>query len=340
MIELQRIAEVVGGVVLGDPKHRVDSIRSLEKATARSITFFSDPKLKRRLSGCTAGAVLISPQDADLFSGNRVVVADPYLAYARISGLFKPPRSRSGGQAAASSAWIADTASVDDSVAIGQFSTIDDQAKLAKGVVIGHSVHIGAGVVIGQDSVIEDQVVIQAGCLIGKRCHVSSGAVIGASGFGYAASADRWEKIEQLGAVRIGDDVDVGANTTIDRGALGYTIIEDGVKLDNQIQIAHNVWVGENTIMAGCSAVAGSARIGRRCKIGGRVSILGHLEIVDDVTIMTNSLVVKNIREAGEYASMITVQPVRQWRKNLAIIRQLDKLMHRRNRSGAPDHEQ
>ncbi len=330
MIELGRIAEVVDGVVLGDSKHRVDSVKSLEKATDRSITFFSNPKLKRHLSVCTAGAVLISPQHADLFSGNRVVVTDPYLAYARISGLFKPARSRNM-QKVDSSTWVAETASIDNSVVIGKCSTIDDQVKLAKGVVVGNCVNIGAGVVIEQESVIEDQVVIQAGCRVGKRCHISSGAVIGASGFGYAPSADRWEKIEQLGAVRIGDDVDVGANTTIDRGTLEYTIIENGVKLDNQIQIAHNASVGENTIMAGCCAVAGSTRIGRRCKIGGRVSILGHLEIADDVTIMANSMVAKSIRDAGEYASMITVQPVKQWRKNLAIIRQLDKLMRRRN---------
>ncbi len=336
MIKLSRIAEVANGSVLGDPEYKVDSIRSLEEATARAITFFSDPKLKRHLSACTAGAVLISPQHAELFSGNRVVVADPYLAYARISGLFKPVRS-CGGPAMAAEAWVADTACVDDSVVIGQFSTIDERVKLARGVVIGHSVHIGAGVVIGQDSVIEDQVVIQAGCRLGKRCHISSGVVIGASGFGYAQSADRWEKIEQLGSVRIGDDVDIGANTTIDRGALGHTILENGVKLDNQIQIAHNVCVGENTIMAGCSAVAGSVRIGRRCKIGGRVSILGHLEIVDDVTVMANSLIAKSVCNAGEYASMITAQPVRQWRKNLAIIRQLDKLMQRRNFAGKPE---
>lgn len=339
MIELGRIAEVVDGVVLGDSKHRVDSVKSLEKATDRSITFFSNPKLKRHLSVCTAGAVLISPQHADLFSGNRVVVTDPYLAYARISRLFKPVRSRNM-QKVDPSTWVADTAFIDNSVVIGKCSTIDDQVKLAKGVVIGNCVNIGAGVVIGQESVIEDQVVIQAGCRVGKRCHISSGAVIGASGFGYAPSADRWEKIEQLGAVRIGDDVDVGANTTIDRGTLEYTIIENGVKLDNQIQIAHNASVGENTIMAGCSAVAGSTRIGRRCKIGGRVSILGHLEIADDVTIMANSMVAKSICEAGEYASMITVQPVKQWRKNLAIIRQLDKLMRKRNRLEKPDHEQ
>ncbi len=338
MIELERIAGMVDGVVLGDPKYRVDSIKSLEKATARSITFLSDSKLKGHLSDCTAGAVLISPQDAALFSGNRVVVADPYLAYARISRLFRPARS---GNGQAAEAWVSDTASVDNSVVIGKFSTIDDQVKLYSDVVIGHSVHIGAGVVIGQGSVIEDQVVIQSGCRVGKRCHISSGVVIGASGFGYAPSAGRWEKIEQLGEVRIGDDVDVGANTTIDRGALGHTIVENGVKLDNQIQIAHNVCIGENTIMAGCSAVAGSTRIGRRCKIGGRVSILGHLEIADDVTIMANSLVAKSVCDAGEYASMISVQPVRQWRKNLAIIRQLDKLIRKRNFTGktGADHE-
>ena len=339
MVELSRIAEVVNGVVLGDSKHRVDSIKSLEKATDRSITFYSDPKLKRHLSSCTAGAVLISPENADLFSGNRVVVADPYLAYARISRLFRPARSRNR-QNVDPSARVADTASLDESVVIGKCSTIDDEVQLAKGVLIGNCVNIGPGVVVEQDSVIEDQVVIQAGCRIGKRCHISSGVVIGASGFGYAPSADRWEKIEQLGAVSIGDDVDIGANTTIDRGALENTIIENGVKLDNQIQIAHNVCVGENTIMAGCSAVAGSTRIGKRCKIGGRVAILGHLEIVDDVTILANSMVSNNIGETGEYASMITVQPVKQWRKNLAIIRQLDKLMRRINRLEKPDHDQ
>ena len=339
MVELSRIAEVVNGVVIGDSKHRVDSIKSLEKATDRSITFFSDPKLKHHLSACTAGAVLISPEYADLFSGNRVVVADPYLAYARISRLFRPARSRNR-QNVDPSARVADTASLDGNVVIGKFSTIDDQVQLAKGVLIGNCVNIGPGVVVEQDSVIEDQVVIQAGCRIGKRCHISSGVVIGASGFGYAPSADRWEKIEQLGAVSIGDDVDIGANTTIDRGALENTIIENGVKLDNQIQIAHNVCVGENTIMAGCSAVAGSTRIGKRCKIGGRVAILGHLEIVDDVTILANSMVSNNIGETGEYASMITVQPVKQWRKNLAIIRQLDKLMRRMNRLEKPDHDQ
>ena len=333
MIELRRIAELVDGTVLGDARHRVDSITSLEKATAGSITFFSDPKLKRHLLDCTAGAVLISPQNADLFPGNRVVVDDPYLAYARISGLFRAPSRNHSRQETPLSAWVADTACVDDSARIGLFSTIDDRVKLAKGVVIGNSVHIGAGVVVEQDSQIEDQVVIQAGCRIGKRCHISAGAVIGASGFGYARSADQWQKIEQLGAVHIGDDVDVGANTTIDRGALDNTVIENGVKLDNQIQIAHNVCIGENTIMAGCCAVAGSARIGRRCKIAGRVSILGHLEIADDVTIMANSLVAKSIREAGgEYASMITAQPLTQWRKNLAIIRQLDKLVRGRKR--------
>ncbi len=339
MVELSRIAEVVNGVVLGDSKHRVDSIKSLEKATDRSITFFSDPKLKHHLSSCTAGAVLISPQHADLFSGNRVVVTDPYLAYARISRLFRPARNPDR-QDVDPSARVADTASLDEGVVIGKFSTIDDQVQLAKGVLIGNCVNIGPGVVVEQDSVIEDQVVIQAGCRIGKRCHISSGVVIGASGFGYASSVDRWEKIEQLGAVSIGDDVDIGANTTIDRGALENTIIENGVKLDNQIQIAHNVRVGENTIMAGCSAVAGSTRIGKRCKIGGRVAILGHLEIVDDVTILANSMVSNNIGEIGEYASMITVQPVKQWRKNLAIIRQLDKLMRRINRLEKPDHDQ
>ena len=176
------------------------------------------------------------------------------------------------------------------------------------------------------NTIIEDNVVICSGTRIGENCFLSPGVVLGASGFGYASDGPRWQKIEQLGIVVIGNNVDIGANTTIDRGALDNTVIGDGVKLDNQIQIAHNVTIGEHTIIAGCVGIAGSAKIGKRCKLGGRVAVLGHLELADDVTIMANSMVISSIKESGEYASAIGVQPIKKWLKTAALIRSLDKL--------------
>ena len=331
MVALSRVADVVHGVVIGDVGYEVDSIASLEQATDKSLSFFSDSKLKNLLYNCSAGALLIAKNNADLFPGNKVIVEDPYLAYAQVTKLFKT-KSKPRDQPIDPSALVSETASLHGSVIVGQLTTIANNVEIGKDVVIGSSVSIGSNVTIHEGTVIDDQVVIYAGCEIGSRCHISSGVVIGSSGFGYAPSADRWERIEQLGSVIIGDDADIGANTTIDRGALENTVIGNGVKLDNQIQIAHNVTIGENTIMAGCTAVAGSSHIGKRCKFGGRVSILGHIEIVDDVTVMANSLVSSHIKLPGEYASMVPVQPVKQWRKNLAIIRQLDKLARKINK--------
>ena len=326
MISLNRIADIVEGVVQGDGDYEVRFINSLERATADSLSFFSDRRLARQLSDTQAGAVLMAKEHVGLYSGNKIIVADPHLAYARISKLFKPyPRHRQAGIDA--TAIIAAGAELENGVCIGRYSSVGPGAKMGHEVEVGNGVHIGEEVEIGAHTVIEDQVVIAHGCRIGKRCCISPGVVIGASGFGYAPNQGGWEKIEQLGGVLIGDDVDIGAHTTIDRGALEHTKIGDGVKLDNQIQIAHNVQVGDHTIMAGGVGIAGSAKIGKRCRLGARVSILGHLEIVDDVTVLSNSLVTNSIKSAGEYASMIAVQPAKQWRKTAAIIRRLDKLV-------------
>ena len=326
MISLNRIADIVEGVVLGDGDYEIKFIHSLERATRDSISFFGDQKKKQQLEVTRAGAILITQEHVDLYAGNKIIVADPYLAYARISKLFKQyPRHRQAG--IDDTAIIAANVKLGNSVCIGRYSTLEQGVKMGRRVVVGNGVNIGEQVEIGEHTVIEDQVVISHGCRIGKRCCISPGAVIGASGFGYAPNQGGWEKIEQLGSVLLGDDVDIGAHTTIDRGALQDTKIGNGVKIDNQVQIAHNVQVGDNTIMAGGVGIAGSAKIGQRCQLGARVSILGHLEIVDDVTVLSNSLVTNSIKTAGEYASMISVQPAKQWRKTAAIIRRLDKLV-------------
>ncbi|MCY3769788.1 MAG: UDP-3-O-(3-hydroxymyristoyl)glucosamine N-acyltransferase [Gammaproteobacteria bacterium] len=332
MYSLQRISDLVDGKVEGDHRFHVGEISSLGKATATSITFFTDLKKKGELKATRAGAVLISPDHAQWFPGNKVIVSNPYLAYARLSRVFRkngfPEPAGIDG-----SALVADNCLIGDQVSIGSYSIISDRVRLGSHVVIGSGVRVHEEVSIGDHTVIESNAVISPGCRLGKRCHISPGVVIGSNGFGYAEDEGKWEKIEQLGGVEIGDDVDIGANTTIDRGALENTVIGNGVKLDNQIQIAHNVRIGDHTIMAGCSAIAGSTRIGRRCKIGGRVSILGHLQIVDDVTIYANGLVASSIKSAGEYASALPVQPARRWRKNAALIRRLDRLAKRGNGS-------
>lgn len=326
MITLNRIAAIVEGVVLGDGDYEIRFIHSLEQATRDSISFFGDQKKQQQLQDTRAGAVLIAQGNVDLYGGNKIVVANPYLAYARISKLFKQyPRHRPTG--IDNSAIVASDVKLANGVCIGTYSSVEQGTTIGEQVVLGNGVTIGEQVEIGDHTVIEDQVVVAHGCRIGKRCCISPGVVIGASGFGYVPNQGGWEKIEQLGRVLIGDDVDIGAHTTIDRGALEDTKIGNGVKLDNQIQIAHNVEVGDNTIMAGGVGIAGSAKIGQRCKLGARVSILGHLEIADEVTVLSNSLVTNSIKTAGEYASMISVQPAKQWRKTAALIRRLDKLV-------------
>ncbi len=321
MVSLHRIAKIVDGEIHGDGSFEVHSLMSLDRARSDSLTFCVDSKTNH--GGSTdAGAVLVSPRNAELFSINRIVVEDPYLAYAKVSGLFKSP-----GQPAviAPSARVSDTASMGERVSIGEFSVIGNGCTIGDDVIIGSGVHIGDSASVGAGTVVEHNTVIMDRCHLGMRCFVSPGVVIGSSGFGYAPAGESWQRIEQLGSVLIGDDVDIGANTTIDRGALDNTVIENGVKLDNLIQVAHNVRIGEHTAIAGCSGIAGSTVIGKRCKIGGRAAILGHLSICDDVTLLVNSLVTSSITSPGEYASMIPVQPSGQWRKNLAILRRLGR---------------
>jgi len=319
-VTLARVAEVTGGRVDGDAGFTVAALMSLESADACSLAFYAGGKrASAALRGSAAGAVIMRAEHAGRFPRHKVIVEEPYLAYARASVLFASPSPPPGVHP---TAVIDAGATVAGDVTVGAFTVISAGAVIDAGAVIGAHVTVGDACTVGANTVIDAGVVIYANTRIGRRCRIAAGAVIGAPGFGYApGDGDAWTRIEQLGGVVIGDDVDIGAHTAIDRGALDDTVIGDGVKLDNHIQIAHNVRVGGDTIMAGCVAVAGSAVIGARCQFGGRASVLGHLTIADDVRVNAGAFVAKSILQPGEYSSLIPAMPAARWRRVLARLR-------------------
>ena len=319
-ISLAEIAQHVAGRVDGDAQFEVTRLGSLENAAADSLAFCVAPAMHHQLSHTNAGAVLLRAEHAALFPRHKLIVADPYLAYAQISRLFAPPPQRDGVHP---SAIIAASAQVHPTASVGAYAVIGERVVLGAQVILGSQVSVGDESSVGQDTHIDPGVRIGARSHIGARCRISSGVVIGASGFGYAEQNGTWQRIEQLGGVRIGDDVDIGANTTVDRAAIDETVLEDGVKLDNHIQIAHNVRVGAHTIMANGVAVAGSTQIGKNCRIGGCAKFVGHIRIADGVTINGASVVTKSITEPGAYSSILPARPAAQWNKTLARINRL-----------------
>ena len=350
-VTLARIAEVTGGRVDGDAGFTVAALKSLDSARADSLSFCAGGRHADALKTTAAGALLLRAEDAARFPRHKILVADPYLAYARASALFAPPAPPPGVHP---TAVVAADAAVHPGATVGAYSVIGAGAVIARGAAVGAHVFIGDGCVIGEHTVIDTGVRIYAGVSIGRGCRIASGAVIGAPGFGYAAAGENintaagensgdgggggagdgdggdgetidrtctWARIEQLGGVVIGDEVDIGAHTAIDRGALDDTVIGDRVKLDNHIQIAHNVRIGDDTIMAGCVAVAGSTVIGKRCQFGGRASVLGHLFIADDVRVHAGGFVAKSIVQAGDYSSLLPAMPAARWRRIVAGLR-------------------
>ena len=265
--------------------------------------------------------------DADTRRGACLIAADPYVAFAKIAGLFERTVAASPG--IHPSAVVAASARVAASASIGPFCVIGEQSGIGEGAVLGAHCSIGDRCHVGAQAHLVARVTLVRDVALGKRVLVHPGAVIGADGFGLAFDKNHWIKVPQLGGVRIGDDCEIGANTTIDRGAIGDTVLEEDVRLDNQIQIAHNVHVGAHTAMAGCAAVAGSARIGRYCLIGGGAGIVGHISIADKVTITARSLVTHSIVEPGEYSSGTPIQDNRAWRRNAARFKHLDELVRR-----------
>ena len=324
---LSEIAEKLGGRVLGDAEVRITQIATLDAAQPDQISFLTNSKYRGQLAETRAGALILAESDADATDLPRIVSNNPYAYFARVSALLNPvPESKPGVHPSANvgaGANIAPTASISANVVIGEGAIIGEHA------VIGAGCYVGENTQLGSYARLYPRVVIYHDCVIGDNLIAHSGVVIGADGFGIAMDEGRWVKIPQIGRVIIGNDVEIGANTTIDRGALSDTVIEDGVKMDNQIQIAHNVHIGAHTAIAGCVGIAGSATIGKYCRIGGSAGILGHLQIADHVEIASFTLIGKSIREAGSYAGIFPFSRNDEWRKTAAQLRHLDELAHK-----------
>ncbi len=324
---LADIARHINGEQLGDGNPEIRGIATLRHAGPHDLSFLTNSRYRPELAATRAAAVLLANEDRDATSRARILCSDPYLAYAQVVALLHPAPVPEPG--------THPSAVVDPEAIIGSGTQLGAFCHVGKGVVIGRNVIVAPGCIIhanvhiGDQSLLHGNVTIYAGVRIGHRAIIHAGAVLGSDGFGMAREGEGWRKIPQIGGVLIGDDVEIGANTTIDRGALDDTIIEDGVKLDNQIQIAHNVHIGAHSAFAGCVGVAGSARIGRRCTIGGGSVVLGHLEIADDVHIGAAAVVTKSIREPGQYAGLYPLQDKAVWARNAALLRNLDKLERR-----------
>jgi UDP-3-O-[3-hydroxymyristoyl] glucosamine N-acyltransferase len=316
-----------GGEVLGDASVRIRQVAPLETAGPGEIAFLSSARYERQLAATRASALIVAPEARDSTTLPRIVCVNPYAYYAKVSTLINPrvrPKAGVDPRAAVDS-----QASVARGAFVGAYAVIEAGASIAEGAEIHPGCYVGRDARVGRDSVLNPGVTVYHRCIIGERAIVHSGAVIGADGFGMAMEGGKWLKIPQIGRVVIGDDVEIGANTTIDRGAMGDTVIEDGVKMDNQIQIGHNCRIGAHTAIAGCVGIAGSTRIGKHCRLGGSAMIGGHLEIADNVEISGGTTVAKSILSAGTYTSVFPVSPHDEWLRNASILRHLREMRDR-----------
>jgi UDP-3-O-[3-hydroxymyristoyl] glucosamine N-acyltransferase len=324
---LSEIAERLGGRVLGRAETRICQVATLEAAKSDHISFLTNSKYRAQLESTRAGAVILGEADAGATGLPRIISDNPYAYFARVSALLNPmPEVKPGIDPGA---FIGPGARIDATASIAATTVIGAGATIGAHSVIGAGCHIGENAVVGRNARLYPRVVVYHDCVIGDNLIAHAGAVIGSDGFGHALDQGRWVKIPQIGRVVIGNDVEIGANTTIDRGALDDTVIEDGVKLDNQIQIAHNVRIGAHTAIAGCVGIAGSTTIGKYCQIGGSAGILGHLQIADHVEIAAFTLIGKSIREPGAYAGILPFSTVADWRRNSVHLRHLDDLVKR-----------
>jgi UDP-3-O-[3-hydroxymyristoyl] glucosamine N-acyltransferase len=312
-LQLGEIIAALGGELHGDPALPIEGLAPLESAGPRELAFLSNPKYRQQLETSRAGCVIVAPalREQALARGACIVADDPYLYFARTTQLWKRVHARPAGPPVHPSAAIDPEAVVEEGARIGAHCVVERGARIGAGTVLKARVYVG-----------ED-------CTIGARCILHPGVVIGADGFGFAPNQGAFEKIEQLGAVRIGDDVEIGANTCIDRGALADTVIEDGVKLDNLVQVGHNCRIGRHTVVSGCTGIAGSATIGAHCMIGGAAMILGHLRIADGVHISAGTFVSRSISKPGLYTGIFPMDDNASWEKNAATLKQLHTLRDR-----------
>ncbi len=327
---LGELVERFGGQLVGNPDLEVQGIAPLDSAGDSHISFLSNSKLRALAAQSQAAALIVAPLDdatvAATYEGARIVTTNPYAYFARAAQYFASLDEIVPAPGVHPSAVVDPSAEIDPSAHIGPHATVEAGAKIGAGVIIDAGCFVGRGAEIGEGTRLFANVTFHAACRIGRRGILHSGAVIGTDGFGFAKENGVYIKIPQTGRVLLGDDVDVGANTTIDRGALADTVIEDGVKLDNQIQIGHNCHIGANTAMAGCVGVAGSAKIGRNCTFGGAAMVLGHLEIADNVHISSGSMVSRSVLEPGQYTGFYPLAKNAEWEKSAAIVRNLNSM--------------
>lgn len=325
-MRLSELAQRVGGSLEGDGDRELNGVATLASAGAAQLSFFVNRGYRKQLAETHAGAVVLAAPDRDLFAGPRLIADNPYLAFARAAALLHPARLPAPG--IDPTAWIHPQARLGQGVAVHAHAVIEAAAQVGDGVQIGAGCYLGEGVVVGAGTCLWPRVTLLAGTTVGARCLIHPGAVLGADGFGLANDRGVWVKVPQLGRVVVGDDVEIGANTTIDRGALDDTLIGNGVKLDNLIQVAHGVRIGDHTAIAACVGISGSTVIGRHCVIGGGVGFVGHLEICDGVTVTGMSMVAQSISRPGVYSG-IPAEEARRWRRNIGRFHQLDELARR-----------
>ena len=323
-----QLAQRFGLGLQGEGDVRVTGVATLAGARPGELAFLANPRYRAQLAGTRASVVVLRAEDADdSFPGTLLLAGDPYVAFAKIGALFDTRVARAPG--IHPSAVIDADATIDAGAYIGPFASVGRGSSVHAGATIGPGCAIGEDCIVGEDCELGANVTLVRRVRLGRRVLIHPGALLGADGFGLAMDGGRWIKVPQLGGVVVGDDCEIGANTTIDRGALEDTVLEEDVRLDNQIQIGHNVHIGAHTAMAGCSAVAGSARIGRYCLIGGGAGVLGHLELCDRVVVTAMTLVTHSIREPGEYSSGTPLMDNRNWRRSAARFKQLDALARR-----------
>ncbi len=321
-VTLAELARRFGAQVRGAGETQISSVADFDTAGPGQITYVGDVSRRRRLGDCRAAAVIVSAADAHAYDGNALIVEHPQLCFARVAAFLHEPQRAAHG--VHSRAQIDAAARVAPTAAIGPNTIVEAGAVIGDGVQLGPGCYVGRGADIGAGTRLIGHVWIGSDCVLGRNCLLQPGVIVGADGFGYAQDGSRWVKVPQLGRVVIGDDVEIGANSTVDRGALTDTVIGNGVKIDNLVQIAHNVRIGDDTAIAACVGIAGSTMIGKRCAIGGQVGITGHLTIVDDVRVLAKSLVGTSINEAGTYGSAIQVEAAALWRRQVVRLKRLE----------------
>jgi UDP-3-O-[3-hydroxymyristoyl] glucosamine N-acyltransferase len=324
---LQQLADYLGATLVGEPSTLINGLSTLSAATSGDVSFLANPKYQSQLSSTQASAVIVHTDMKDQLSVSGLLMSSPYEGYARLSHLFAPTPRYEGG--IHPSAVVADTATIDATAYIAANAVIENNAVIGAGVVIGPGSVVGHNSTIAKQTRLAANVSVYHNVMVGERCIIHSGVVLGADGFGFAPVKNGWFKIAQIGGVEIGNDVEIGANTTIDRGALEPTRIGNGVKLDNQIQIAHNVQIGDGSAAAACVGIAGSSTLGKGVTLSGGVGVAGHLDIADGVHISGMSLVSKSIKEKGSYSSGTALAPSKEWRKSAVRFRQLDDMAKR-----------